>query len=236
MKRIVIAAAALGLCASAFAQTPAPAAPPPAAAPGAPPGAPGAPPKRYNVYKENQRGQDALNRRDYKTAIRIFTEVLDSGKLADNWIAPTLLFRGKAYRLSKQYDKAIADYLAAVAKDPKFDVAWYELALTYRMKDDNQKAIDAYSKAIELKPTNHLYWYGRCEVRLFINRFKDAETDCERALQIKPDYVPALASLGRVYEDTKRKAKAIETYRRVLQLDPGNKDAKDGLEFLTEKP
>ncbi|HAJ46531.1 MAG TPA: protein kinase, partial [Alphaproteobacteria bacterium] len=77
--------------------------------------------------------------------------------------------------------KAIADYEKAVEKDPKNDAAWYELALTHRDQDSFNKAIDAYSKALDLKTDNHLYWYGRCEARLFINKFKEAEADCNKA-------------------------------------------------------
>ena len=234
MRKLSILILACAFAETAFAETPV--APIAVAAPTAAAAAPvpaDAPVKRYNVYKENAKGQAALAAKDFKTAIKIFTETLDSGKLADNWIAPTLFFRGKAYRLSRQSDKALVDYEAAVAKDAKLDIAWYEMALVYRNKDNYPKTVDSYSKAIDLKPGNHLYWYGRCEVRLFINKLKEAESDCKKALEIKSGYVPALSSLGRVYEDSKQKAKAIETYKQVLVLDPGNKDAKDGLNFLS---
>ena len=214
--------------------------PPPSAAPVGAPAASGAaapattaPVKRYNVYAENKKGQDALAKRDYKTAIRIFTENLDSGKLAANWVGPTLHLRGRAYRLSRQPDKALVDYEAAVKQDPKLDNSWYEMALVYHQRENYNKAIDAYSKAIELKPDNHFYWFGRCTSRLFVNKLKEAETDCKKSLELKPNYVPALSSLGRVYEDGKQKQKALDTYRKVLELDPGNKDAKNGIEFLT---
>lgn len=238
MKFLSLAALAAVTAASVAAQpTPPAAAPAPQPAPAAAPGAaPPAPVKRYNVYAENKKGQDALAKRDYKTAIRIFTENLDSGKLADNWIGPTLHLRGRAYRLSRQPDKALADFEAAVKKDPKLDNSWYEMALVYHQRENYNKAIDAYSKAIELKPENHLYWYGRCSSRLFVNKLKEAEGDCLKALALKPGYVPALSSLGRVYEDGKQKQKALETYRKVLELDPGNKDAKSGIDFLTSQP
>lgn len=233
--KVSILAAVACVCASAAMAQPgtAPASPaPPAATAPAPGGAPAAPAKRYNVYAENKKGQDALAKRDFKTAIRIFTETLDSGKLADNWVGPTLHLRGRAYRLSRQPDKALVDFEAAVKKDPKLDNSWYEMALVYHQRENYNKAIDAYSKAIELKPENHFYWFGRCTSRLFVNKLKEAETDCKKALELKPGYVPALSSLGRVYEDSKQKQKALETYRKVLELDPNNKDAKNGIEFL----
>ena len=61
--------------------------------------------------------QAALNARDYKTAIIIFTEIIASGRLPKSWVAPTYYMRGKAYRSSRQYKLAVEDYNAAVAAD-----------------------------------------------------------------------------------------------------------------------
>jgi tetratricopeptide (TPR) repeat protein len=222
-------ASALSVCAALAQTTPPANAAPGAASPAAPTPAPV---KRYNVYKENAKAQAALTARDYKTAIKIFTEVLGSNKLADNWVAPTYFMRGKAFRLSRQNDKALSDYDSALKKDPKFDIAWYEQALIYRQQDKFGLAIESQSKAIEVKPGNATYFYARCESRLFLNKLKEAEADCKKALELKRDYISALSTLGRVYEDSKQKSKAIETYRQVLAVEPGNRMAKDGLDFL----
>lgn len=216
--------------ATAFAQT----AGAPAPAVTGPNGSAPAPVRRYNVYKENERAQKALAAKDYATAIKVFTEVLDSNKLADNWVAPTLFMRGKAFRLSRRNDQAMADYDEALKRDPKLDIAWYERGLILHLQEKYARAMESYSKAIALKPDNSTYYFARCESGLFINKLKDAEADCQKAISLKPGFVLAMATLGRVYEDGGKKARAIEIYRQVLSIDPNNRRARDGLEFLTK--
>ena len=48
----------------------------------------------------------------------------------------------------------------------------------------------------------------------------------KEALKLYPEYVVALNNLGNVYEKKQMIAKAVETYRQVLELDPENKTAK----------
>ena len=59
-----------------------------------------------------------------------------------------------------------------------------------------------------------------------------ARDDCKKAVSLKPDYTDAWETLGRAYEDLGQVDKAEETYKKVLTLDPSNKEAKDGLDFI----
>src|SRR5258708_31003241 len=56
-------------------------APPPAAAPAPAPAAePASPPVRFDWQGVHKKAQAALNQRDYKTAIQLFTDVITSGR------------------------------------------------------------------------------------------------------------------------------------------------------------
>jgi len=52
-------------------------------------------------------------------------------------------------------------------------------------------AIDAYSKAIAADPSNPAYYSNRGAARMMINRFEDAISDCDKAIELKPDFVKA---------------------------------------------
>ena len=236
MSRVLIGLlSALIVSAVALAQpTTAPATPPapPAGAPAAGPS--GNPPVRYDWQGNHKKAQAALAARDYKTAIKIFTEILDSGRLPKTWLAPTLYFRGKAYRSSRQYDKAIADYTAATEADPKMDVAFYELGATFQALNQHAKAADAFGKAIAIKSNNADYFYGRCVSYSWLGNIKSAINDCEVASRMRPGSAEMLGVLGRLYEDSGQKQRAIETYRKALAINPSQPEAVEGLKALTK--
>jgi tetratricopeptide (TPR) repeat protein len=210
---------------------PAPAATP-APAPAATPEAPVAPPVRFDWQGAHKKAQAALAQRDYKTAIQLFTDILNSGRLPKNWVGATYYMRGKAYRSSKKYDLAIADYQAAVQADPNMDIAYYEMGAAYQELNQHAKAIEAFNKAIALKNNNAGYFYARCVSESWTSKFAEATSDCQRASKMKPGDADMLATLGRLYEDQGNKAQAIETYKAALTINPNQAEAKEGLAFL----
>ena len=211
-----------------------------AAGPAAPAGSPAAtqppsgnPPVRYDWQGNHKKAQAALAARDYKTAIKLFTEILGSGRLPRSWLAATHYLRGKAYRSSRQYEPAIADYQAATAVDPMMDVAFYELGATYQAINQHAKAASAFGEAIRIKKDNADYYYARCVAYSWLGNIKSAISDCEAATRLRRS-AEMLAVLGRLYEDSGQKQRAIETYRMALAINPNEPTALDGLKHLTK--
>ena len=213
---------------AAFAAGPPPAAP--AAAPAAE--APASPPVRFDWQGQHKKAQAALAARDYKLAIQLFTDILNSGRLPKNWVAPTYYMRGKAYRSSKQYQQAITDYQKAVETDPSMDIAYYEMGAAYQELNQHAKAIEAFDKAIAIKTNNAGYYYARCVSESWTSKFADATRDCRIASKMKPGDADMLATLGRLYEDQGQKAEAMEMYKAALAINPNQAEAKEGLAFL----
>ena len=209
--------------------------PPGPAAPPAPAAAPASPPVRFDWQGTHKKAQAALNQRDYKTAIQLFTDVINSGRLPHTWVAPTFYLRGKAYRSAHKYDLAVTDYQAAVQADPKLDIAYYEMGAAYQELNQHGKAIESFNQAIALRGDNAGYFYARCVSESWVSKFADAANDCRRATHLKPGDADMLATLGRLYEDQGQKAEAIETYKAALAINPGQAEAKEGLAFLTKK-
>lgn len=230
MKRVLIGLTACALSVSAALAQPTTTPPangtPPATAPT------GAPPVRYDWKGNHNKAQAALKAKDYKTAITLFTEILASGRLPKTWLAPTLYMRGKAYRESRQYQLASTDYLAAVEADPAMDVAYYELGATYQLMGQHAKAVESFGKAIKIKGNNADYFYGRCVSQTFLSNYRAAIPDCEAASRMRPRDADLLATLGRLYEETGQKPRAVETYKLALSINPNQSEAREGLKAL----
>jgi tetratricopeptide (TPR) repeat protein len=207
--------------------------PPPPGTPATPAQPSGNPPVRYDWQGNHKKAQAALTAHDYPTAIKLFTDILNSGRLPKAWLAPTLYLRGKAYRSSRKYSEAIADYNAAIAADAKMDVAYYELAAIYQAQDQHAKATQAFGQAIAIK-ANADYYYGRCVSYSWLQKYNEAIADCERATRMKPGSANMLGVLGRLYEDSGQKQRAIETYKAALAIDPNQAEARDGLAHLSK--
>lgn|GEM_PF-2081041 len=227
---VIIACVAFAFSASVSSaqQAPAPAAPATAPA-GAGVNAAGT---RYDWQGNHKKAQDALAARDYKTAIQLFTEILNSGRLPKAWLATTLYLRGKAYRSSRQFREAVVDYEAAVQADPKLHPAFFELGATYHSQQQFAKAVAAFGQAISLKSDQWNYYDGRCTSLASMSRWNDAIRDCEAAIRLKPGNANLIAFLGRLYEESGQKQRAIEMYRLALSINPGQADAKEGLAQL----
>ena len=60
--------------------------------------------------------------------------------------------QARQFGLADGYEVAIKFYQKAVATDPKFSRAFYEMGTTYRYLRNRVQAIEAYRKAIELRP------------------------------------------------------------------------------------
>jgi tetratricopeptide (TPR) repeat protein len=233
---VIVACVAFALTSGVSAAQPAPAAAPaaPAAAPAAPPPGAGvnAAGTRYDWQGNHKKAQAALAARDYKTAIQLFTEILNSGRLPKAWLATTLYLRGKAYRSSRQYREAVTDYEAAVQTDPKLHPAFFELGATYHSQQQYAKAVSAFGQAIALKSDQWNYYDGRCTSLASMSRWGDAIRDCEAAVRLKPGNANLIAFLGRLYEESGQKQRAIEMYKLALSINPSQADAKEGLAQL----
>ena len=91
-------------------------------------------------------------------------------------------------------------------------------------KKDYSVAIDLYSRAISIDPTNAAYFLNRCMSFIEIQKFEEALSDANMAIQLKPDYFKAynkkalaLISMGRFDEALI----AIDEYEKVDKANGG---------------
>ena len=118
------------------------------------------------------------------------------------------------------YQQRIAELEKVVANDPGNIQGWTMLANDYYDTDQAQKAIDAYNKALELKPNSPNILTDQGVMYKRIGRFDKALANFEKAQKIDPKHLQSLYNMGIVYsEDLKQPDKALKVWNHYLELD-----------------
>ena len=81
-------------------------------------------------------------------------------------------------------------------------------------------AIDALTKALELRPDNANGWYDRAVALAGLGRFEEAIPSYDRALAINPKYASAYYDKGSALAHLGRDRQAIEAFDMASSIDP----------------
>ena len=92
--------------------------------------------------------------------------------------------------------------------------------LAENFEHDWEQAERSYKRAIELNPnyaTAH-HWYAECLA--FMGRFDEALVEIKRALAIEPFSLAINKDLALIYAHAGERRRAIELFKKTLELDP----------------
>uniref|UniRef100_A0A8W4F7X7 Small glutamine-rich tetratricopeptide repeat-containing protein alpha n=1 Tax=Sus scrofa TaxID=9823 RepID=A0A8W4F7X7_PIG len=100
-----------------------------------------------------------------------------------------------------------------------------------QMKVENfEAAVHFYGKAIELNPSNAVYFCNRYAAAYSkLGNYAGAVQDCERAICIDPSYSKAYGRMGLALSSLNKHTEAVAYYRKALELDPDNETYKSNL-------
>lgn len=80
----------------------------------------------------------------------------------------------QAYMKEKQYDKAVVHFLKTLEHDPAYSAAWKLLGKTYVELNEEEKAIDTFSKGIDIAQQKGDIQAAK-EMRVFLKRLQKHE-------------------------------------------------------------
>jgi tetratricopeptide (TPR) repeat protein len=125
-----------------------------------------------------------------------------------------LLGRGKT-------EEARCEFEAGFAADPRCAECQSNLGVLYVQNGDTRRAEELFRGALEV---NRQYGEAHLNLGLMLAR-KDQFADAEKELLMAPPTVRSLTGLGMV-PTRLGKPEAIETFRKVMSLDPGSAEAR----------
>jgi tetratricopeptide (TPR) repeat protein len=91
------------------------------------------------------------------------------------------------------------------------------------------EAIDLYSEAINLDPTNHLFYSNRAACYVKQSNWKGALADAQKCVEIDPTFGKGYLRLGNALHALKRVEDAINAYKKGLTFDKNDAATNDGL-------
>jgi len=134
---------------------------------------------------------------------------------------------GKDALAAKQYDVAVDNLNKANEMDPKQNVIWAQLAEAYMgqsatktgadQEASRQKGLDAYAKAIELKPDDPALMNNYALALVKAKKVEEAQTALNKAAQIDPPgAVRYFYNLGAVLVNANQNDAAAEAFKKAI--------------------
>lgn len=131
--------------------------------------------------------------------------------------------------------RRIAELEQVVAREPANLNAWITLGNDYFDSRQPQKAIQAYGRALELKPDNPDVLTDQGIMYRALGWYDRALANFEKAQKLDPKHLQSLFNLGLVHAvDLKQPAKAAQFWTRYLTLDATSPTAQRVREALEE--
>lgn len=136
----------------------------------------------------------------------------------------------------QEYDIAIAAGRWALEIDPNFSRAYTYIAMSLRAKGENDAALEAFLKAVEIDPSDYLWTHVNIGM-LYIDKgeYDSAIASLNNALDQDPDYAWAYTNLGRAYLGKGEYDRAIAKFQRGIELDPNDERGHMGLQEAIDR-
>jgi len=87
---------------------------------------------------------------------------------------------------------------------------------------NNEKAIEAYTKSISLNPNNPIFYCNRAAAFNAIGKYNNAIEDCQKAIELDSTYSKAYCRLGLAFSYLKDYERAASCYKQACDLEPNN--------------
>jgi tetratricopeptide (TPR) repeat protein len=149
--------------------------------------------------------EEAQAKEQARKALQIKPDFLDARK-----------FLYDIFLQAKDYDGAINTIQGYLQLNGKDTGNLVNLGEVYALKGDDAQAGAAFQKLIDLDPKNPQGYYHLARLRLKANQPDAALKYADQALQVQPDFLPALQLLVHLYQDRKQPEKAVAAVRQAL--------------------
>jgi len=178
-----------------------------------------------NYYLPYMYGMTSLanleNRKEHADVVlQVAKSVLAKQGLTPEQRANVLFQRAGAYIFLKNFEAASQDYRDAIKDDPSHLSSHVGLAESYVVSGQPDKAMAAFTTAVETFTNNPLVFNNRGLFLQQQGRYKEAIVDFNKAIQLDGKYAVAYANRGFTYQADRNLPQAEADYSEAIKLDP----------------
>jgi tetratricopeptide (TPR) repeat protein len=128
--------------------------------------------------------------------------------------------RGVVYRYMGNSALALADFQAAVALNPGYALAHYNMATSYLHQRQLQQALTHFTAAVDLQPGDDAFHLNRSVVRVMMGDRRGALEDLNAAAAISPAASHVLYNRGCLHASMNSWGDALEDFTAYLKAAP----------------
>lgn len=160
--------------------------------------------------------------------------ILPKGKRQDqNFVVPSKIISREVGKYSERTGEATMvapkpePAAPAPPEKPRPDTAEQALlrALSYERSGSYREALEAYSKAVEMKPDFAEAYVNLGLLNYKLGKYREAAEAYINAIKVKPGVLSLYNKLGAVYILLDEYPKAIEAFKESIKIDPDNSEA-----------
>jgi tetratricopeptide (TPR) repeat protein len=131
----------------------------------------------------------------------------------------------------------LSDYLRekGAKEEENFAIYYYERGNNYMASGEHQKAIEEYTKAIELDSAYAVFYLSRGLSYYKSGDRQKAIDDYNKTIELDSENADAYFNLGMVYNEIENYQKAIDAYTKVIKLNPKDAQAYSDREISITK-
>lgn len=104
----------------------------------------------------------------------------------------------------------------------------YNRGKTFSELNRNEEALNAYDKAIKIRPDYLEAWNGRGQILFNLKKSKEAIEAYDKAIQISPESFEAWAGRGYVLDKLEQYKEAIDSFDKALIINPNSPEVWNG--------
>lgn len=176
------------------------------------------------------------NRADFKLIARAYTRIGNAYKKLKDYKSAKHFFEKSLSEFRSPDTKTLLSEVESLIKEeerkayinPEISEQEKEKGNEFFRKGQFAEAVKCYSEAIKRNPGDAKIYSNRAACYTKLAAFDLGLKDCEKCLELEPDFVKGWIRKGKILQGMQQYSKASSAYQKAMELDPNASEALEG--------